>query len=850
MDLLATDLATPPVPKTVPNVFPTLTTPYRIAVIGEAPGRDEEIQGEPFVGPSGYLLNQLCSRTGLVRQALFIGNICQHRPPDNEIAKFLWDGPEIQSGLAQLRSDLAVFKPNLCVVLGNSALKAFRGGGKITYWRGAVWHSADWGYKCLATYHPAAVLRQYDLIQVLAFDLRKAAQEGLHTRIDVPERLLITPFSGGNSLSDDTRVVHFHWVMDQLNQALDLGVKLSLDIEGGVLGMSCLSIAKDPGSAFIIPFSTTDGLSYWTEEQEEHIWYKLSKVLNAEHVPKVLQNSLYDNFVLSWTYRTPIVNVTDDTMFKHWEAYCELPKSLGFQASIYTKQPPWKDDIKTPNLQTFWHYCCTDSAVTYEINEKLDGELANEPKSLEHYKFNLAMLNPLLYMELRGIKFNATKRGERCKEVLKEVNRLNDQLTIYNEGEELNVKSTKQKKKFLYETLGLPVRKHRTTGAVTTNDEAILSLFKQTENPALGVLLNCIRARTHWSNLQMDIDPDGRVRCSYNQLSLKDENKGGPPTTGRLSCSTSLTGSGTNLQTITEEDRVLFGPDEGYHMFQCDLSGADGWSVAAHSKRLGDPTMLDDMQAGIKVAKVVASMFTKSPQITKLQRHEIKEVSDQIQKKDPIYFGAKCCQHGTNYGMGKVLLSQTIFLESDGKVNISAADAERLQTLYLLRYYGVRLWHEWCARELKAKGRLTAASGHTRIFFGKRDDHSTVKQFLAHEPQANTTYATNLAALRLWTDPENRWGYWTRREDTWSELRPISEYLQSHPSPHPDALVIEPLHQVHDALLVQAPKELTTWTITKLKSWFNNELEIAGQKVVIPFEGSYGDNWGNLTNKI
>lgn len=151
----------------------------------------------------------------------------------------------------------------------------------------------------------------------------------------------------------------------------------------------------------------------------------------------------------------------------------------------------------------------------------------------------------------------------------------------------------------------------------------------------------------------------------------------------------------------------------------------------------------------------------------------------------------------------------------------------RLQEMYFSRYTGVRTWHAWAQSKLVADGTLTSASGHTRVFFGRRfgkDIHDTVKQFLADEPQQNTTWATNLAMLRLWNDPDNR---------------------------RPDgSLVIEPLHQVHDALCGQWPISCREWARAKVRSYFDNTLTIAGMKITIPFDGAFGPSWGNLPNPL
>jgi hypothetical protein len=121
---------------------------------------------------------------------------------------------------------------------------------------------------------------------------------------------------------------------------------------------------------------------------------------------------------------------------------------------------------------------------------------------------------------------------------------------------------------------------------------------------------------------------------------------------------------------------------------------------------------------------------------------------------------------------------------------------------------------------------LTAASGQVRQFFGRPDDVLT--KAVAFEPQANTTYATNLAAYRLWNDLDNR---------ILSNSMGCKENIR---------LRIEPLHQVHDALIGQFPQADTAWAVGKIKSYFNNPLTIAGQQITIPFEGNYGSSWGNL----
>ena len=155
---------------TVPNKFPTISGPHRLALIGEAPGADEVTAHEPFVGYSGKFLRQIMSKAGLPLACCFKGNICQHRPPNNKISEFNWSGPEIQSGLSQLSQDLQTFKPNIIVCLGNIPLKAVKDPltnhplipklykFKNAKWRGSLFQSSVGplaNMKCISTYHPA-----------------------------------------------------------------------------------------------------------------------------------------------------------------------------------------------------------------------------------------------------------------------------------------------------------------------------------------------------------------------------------------------------------------------------------------------------------------------------------------------------------------------------------------------------------------------------------------------------------------------------------------------------------------------------------------------------------------------
>lgn len=801
--------------RTVPNEQPIVEPNlYRIAFIGEAPGEDEENHRRPFVGKSGQFLTHLMRDVGIDRTTCLMGNVCQVRPPANRIEAFKWDGPEITEGLYELAKDISRFNPHLCVLLGGTPLRAAHGNSsKITEWRGTLFScslvgSPFYGRKCIGTLHPAFILREFSGYPLLKFDLKRARDEGTTPDLHLPQRELITNYDAGTIC----------YILDTWTS----GQRCSVDIEGGLERWPCVSVSARPTKAFTIVWSK------FSEGEHARVLQAYARLMARRDVPKVLQNSLYDNFVLSYGYGIPILNVKEDTMLKGWEIYSELPKALGTQASIWTREPYYKFERKSDDPETLYTYCARDSAVTIEVCANQDSVL--QGKGLEHYRTNIEMLNPLLYMELRGIKYDKLNADAERNTTRSEIATVGDNICQMAGTEVRGAKGSLSSKKLatlLYETKGYPKQfkkeQGRKTDKLTTDIEALLTLRKKLPHDQL---LNSIIKHRHLEStletLSIGCDPDGRVRCGYNIVGTE---------TGRLTCYTSPTGSGANLQTITKKLRKNYIADDDFEMFQVDLAGADGWTVAAHCARLGDPTMLDDLQYGIKIAKVIVLLYQLGTDINRLDRESLANAIRAVDSNGWEYFACKRVQHATNYMVGVPTLCTQVmkdsFKLSGEPIYLEHAQGRGFQDSYKSRYRGLDLYHSWALSKLLADGSLTSASGHTRVFFGRRFGtgiHETVKEFLADEPQQNTTYATNIAMLRLWNDPHNR---------------------------KPDgSLIIEPLHQVHDALLGQWPSNLSDWARHKVKTYFNNTLRIAGLDIVIPYEGKFGRSWGELEHDL
>lgn len=125
-----------------------------VMFIGEGPGEQEDLQGEPFVGPAGKLLDDMMAIIDLDRRNSYIANIVKCRPPKNRDPL----ETEQEACVGYLRNQVALIKPKIIVCLGRiAAMKVIRPDFRITREHG-TWTQRN-GIWMTATYHPSALLR-------------------------------------------------------------------------------------------------------------------------------------------------------------------------------------------------------------------------------------------------------------------------------------------------------------------------------------------------------------------------------------------------------------------------------------------------------------------------------------------------------------------------------------------------------------------------------------------------------------------------------------------------------------------------------------------------------------------
>jgi uracil-DNA glycosylase family 4 len=148
----------------------------RIMFVGEAPGRDEDIEGLPFVGRSGKLLDRMIGAIGLDRSKAYIANVIPWRPPGNRTPT----PQETQVCLPFIQRQIELVNPDVLVTLGNPSTQTLLSTREGIMKTRGKWFDYDTGtrtIRAIATFHPAYLLRSPSYKRMSWQDLRAIAKE-------------------------------------------------------------------------------------------------------------------------------------------------------------------------------------------------------------------------------------------------------------------------------------------------------------------------------------------------------------------------------------------------------------------------------------------------------------------------------------------------------------------------------------------------------------------------------------------------------------------------------------------------------------------------------------------------
>ncbi len=779
----------------------------RIMAIGEAPGRNEEIEGKPFVGAAGNVARQAMLAAGINPNDVYWTNVCKYRPPENEIFKFFdkngVPNDLVLEGMMELREEIEAVDPTVIILFGNYPLWAVgrkarwkRGTGYvgITDWRGSIieGHRAIApGRKCVVANHPAALLRQYSLLSVFDLDLKRAREQSLYPEIRRPERTLITDPQG-----EDRE----YW-RDRLLGG-DETELLTFDIEQTGSDLLCIGFTRRSDEAVTIRTRTASDIQ-WCRDI----------LLSGRGL--CAQNGIFDCSMLEYWHRFPglIRNLRHDTMLASHAAYIELPKDLGFLCSIYTEQPcywgniDWNavraDNSRADSID-FLTYNAIDTWVTHDVMQQQAADELQDPAVKATFEFEMSLLEPLWKMSLKGMNVSQermkTLRAQ-CEVAIKENS---EKLTILA-GRDINVMSRDQVAKLLFDELGLHPVRLTETGKPSTDDKVLAELEIQAEgdSPAeklrwAGVrYVRDIRENRALISKFTDIefDPDGRMRCHYKPAGT---------TTGRLSSAKFFpTGRGANLQNIPRDQRVrsVFTADKGKLFFYNDLERAESLVVA---KLTGDPLMLAHHAEGADAHRLLAVEFFKKPaeEVTKDERYIMKQT-----------------RHAGNYMEGWRTFQINVNKEAkETGLTITAAEAKKFIAFYRSRHPYLTAWWNDIRSQLDKTRTLYNLAPHRRPrkFYDRLD--SILPTAVAYTPQSTVGDVLNIALLRCDRDEE------------------LTAYGC-------DLLV-----QVHDAIGGQCDEKYIEPCMRRFAELMKVDLTVpkTGEVFHIPVEIAFGPSWGEV----
>ncbi len=359
-----------------------------IFLLGEAWGSNEERIKAAFVGPSGVELLKMLNEVGIIEFSsedksyiskfynegkpqhldmvwrlhpeVYRSNVFNAHPPANDLKHFC--GPKAEGiygygplvpgkyisqtyrpHLERLANELIDVDPNLVICFGNAALWALTARVGLSKLRGTTLSSTMLasGFKLLPTYHPAYVLRQWELRPTVIIDLMKAAREASFPEVRRPKRLIwVEP-----TLADLETFYANHILHCPL---------LSVDIETAGTAITEIGFATAADVAIVIPFfdKRRKTKSYWESATDEvKAWQFVSRVLQDSSIPKLFQNGLYDIPFILRTTGIRVRGAKEDTMLLHHSLYPESLKSLGYLGSLYCDEGAWKSMRKHTTIK-------------------------------------------------------------------------------------------------------------------------------------------------------------------------------------------------------------------------------------------------------------------------------------------------------------------------------------------------------------------------------------------------------------------------------------------------------------------------------------------------------------------
>lgn len=453
-----------------------------------------------------------------------------------------------------------------------------------------------------------------------------------------------------------------------------------------------------------------------------------------------------------------------------------------------------------------WAYNGLDVCITADVLAALAPQLDNTTAAT--YAFSRALQGPVLDMRLRGCLVDQTRKLEVIDEFWEISDALERDLDrIVREGVGMHVfnwRSPKDLRQLFYSELALPPS--RKQGTPTIDRGAREKLESYPIATALVRLINTLaELGDKISVLRTEIDPDGRIRTSYNIAGTS---------TGRFSSSLSEFGTGGNLQNVEESLRSIFIANAGYKFAKFDAKSGESFVVGAIIWNLfGDDVYLNACSTGDPHTAVARLCWPSLPWTGDIAAD--KRIAQQGFYRHLSYRDAcKRIGHGSNYLGGVAQIAD----ETRVPLDIVAG----FQPRYFRAFPGIKAWHSRVEDELRRHGVLTSLTGRKRHFFKRRTEQKTLKEAVAYDPQGSLADIVNQGMLQTWR----------RTQDPTDPLFPARLMFQDH-----------------DATTWMYPQELEDTIVPEIHKSLAVSVELTrGRFLEIPYDCEVGWNKGKYHN--
>jgi len=659
-----------------------------IMILGEAPGREEDVQGIPFVGRTGQALRDVLKQTGLLDRVVF-DNSVRCRPPDNQTPGI----PTIRACRPNWVAEIERRKPRVLVLMGATAIKALTGEKSVRinqYRDRKQWEETFGKHKVtvIATYHPAFALRNPGMWKYIVDDLYRILEPDFmakeHIKVTIVPNLIRKKLpkemafdletTGLNPFLQEARILTVGW-----SSSMGIGAATT-DIAGFV------RILEEHPNTTLVGHNVKFDL-LWLREK------------------------------FGYVHKGPIV----DTMsMAHLLDENRPAYALTYLSSIYTGTGDYDEGMKAQrsNLSAMdilkvLEYNAKDAAVTWMIYKRMRKEIQAE-RLQNLVSFSGEVTRALVNLEHRGIPISRHKLMALKRACLRQAQQIEESFTACNLG------SPAQVADYLYNHCKLPVLARTASGNPSTNEDTLTDLLLRANKKVrkeIQLILDYRKAKkiagTYVKNLLENMDAYGRVHPSYRQTGT---------VTGRLSC------ANPNFQNLPKDRTgpkqvIRTEPASSLVLVQADYSQVEMRIGAMMSQ---DPVLLKLLRDGVDLhSETARRLLGREPSPEDRQR-------------------AKTINFGIFYGMGPDHLAKT--------TGMGRGEAQRFIREWFSLYPGVRKWIEEIQSQMLDRGYVESLFGRRRRlpkFVTTVDDQRRAVRQAVNHPVQSSASDLNLMAMSV-----------------------------------------------------------------------------------------------------